>query len=128
MKPVIEKKVSSFEVRRSASDAYNAKIQRRTVGTVWTRCSSWYRVGEKNVAIFPGPLFLFWWWARAPRWEDFVARGAERWEAGRRRNRILGVLVTALLLAFSAGLSQSTFREVVLSGLTQVTTAVRSLF
>ncbi len=35
MKPVIEKKAKSFEVRLSASDEYNAKVQRRMVGTVW---------------------------------------------------------------------------------------------
>jgi len=128
MKPVIEKKATSFEVRRSANDEYNAKIQRRTVGTVWTRCTSWYRRGDKNVAIFPGPLFLFWWWARAPHWEHFIASGAERWEAERRRNRILSALVTVLLVFFSAGLSQPAFREMVLSGLAQVVTAVRSLF
>ena len=128
MEPVIEKKATSFEVRASASEAYNAKIQRRTVGTVWTRCSSWYKVGEKNVAIFPGPLFLFWWWARSPRWEHFVASGAQRWEAERRRKRILSALLAAVFLAFSAGLTQLTFQEVVLSGLTQVITAVRSFF
>jgi len=128
MKPVIEKKAKSFEVRLSASDEYNAKVQRRMVGTVWTQCRSWYQNGDKNVAIFPGPMFVFWWWARVPRWEHYIASGAGRWEAERKRSRFLGAAFTALLLVFSAGLSQPTFREVVLSGLTQAMTAVRSYF
>ena len=82
IKPVIDHKARSFEVLESACDRYNGDIQRRMGETIFTDCSSWYRAANtsgKNIAMFPGPITLFWWWSLWTRWDDYIAIGAERW-------------------------------------------------
>jgi hypothetical protein len=70
--------------------------------TVFVDCLSWYRSdgGGKNVAMFPGPISLFWWWTLWPKWEDYVAVGAERWV----KERKLWRRVLEVVAAFSVGL------------------------
>ncbi|KAI5119480.1 hypothetical protein M0805_009504 [Coniferiporia weirii] len=101
LKPIIEKKVKSFSVRAIATEAYNELIQRRLGKSVFVACTSYYRQGMtgKNFAIFPGPLMLFWWWARRPRWEDYEAYGAEAWIKERQRWKLARRLLTTGLLA-----------------------------
>ncbi|THH10701.1 hypothetical protein EW145_g1153 [Phellinidium pouzarii] len=107
LKPVIEKKVASFTVRATAADKYNELIQRRFIGSVFPSCASYYRSGMtgKHFAIFPGPIVLFWWWVRRPRWADYEVRGGEAWIRERRRRTLLRTLGMALLLAGVAGAS-----------------------
>ncbi|KAI5119486.1 hypothetical protein M0805_009510 [Coniferiporia weirii] len=101
LKPIIEKKAKSFTVRAAPTDEYNELIQRRLGESVFASCTSYYRQGRagKNFTVFPGPLTLFWWWLRRPRWADYETRGAERWIRERRRRKLLRRLVTTLLFA-----------------------------
>ncbi|KAF7360625.1 hypothetical protein MVEN_00794200 [Mycena venus] len=88
VKPILAGVVSTFSITTRATDAYNELIQARLSRSVWVQCMSWYRAGGegKVSSIFPGPMFLFAWWVRKPRWEDYKVQPAagreERW--GRR--------------------------------------------
>jgi len=114
IKPIIARKAQSFTVRDGPTDAYNASIQERIGDSVFTACASYYRssVSGKNVAIFPGPLVQFWWWLLSPRWADYQAVGAEKWERGRRRARVLNVVAAILVVAGVAGMMQPQVRAV----------------
>jgi len=49
----------SLDVKRSAEEAYNRRIQDRLARTVWTSpaCTSWYKTPSgKVVGIYPGPV------------------------------------------------------------------------
>ncbi|KAI9439244.1 FAD/NAD-P-binding domain-containing protein [Lactarius indigo] len=67
----------------AATDKYNDMLQERLDDSVWTQCASWYRAGAQGriFSTFPGPLVLFWWWLRKPRWDDFEVEGpgADAW-------------------------------------------------
>ncbi|KAI0052204.1 FAD/NAD-P-binding domain-containing protein [Auriscalpium vulgare] len=93
MKPVLSGDLASFEPTAAASDAYNSHLQRRLDASVWTQCASWYRVGAQGriFSVFPGPVALFWWWLRAPRWGDYTltGKGKAAWE---RRRKVKSVL------------------------------------
>jgi len=44
-----------MDVRGDTMQAFNEQLQQRLVGSVWTRCRSWYRADNgRNVAIWPG--------------------------------------------------------------------------
>lgn len=75
MKPVLQSRVKALEVTEKASDEYNHWLQRRLDTSVWTECSSYYRVGMngKNTVTFPGSLTLFWYITRNPKWGDFIS-------------------------------------------------------
>jgi len=81
VKPIIEGKVKSFEVKSSASAAYNQEIQVRLSKSVWTGCNSYYRSGGdgKVYATYPGPVSKFWWSTLVPRWEDYKTYGIRDW-------------------------------------------------
>jgi len=85
---VLEGKAKSFEVTDEATDKYNDWLQSRLQTSVWTDCVSYYQAGRDSktriVATFPGPVSLFWWVCRRPRWEMFHGVGAEAWERERR--------------------------------------------
>ncbi|RXW18729.1 hypothetical protein EST38_g7127 [Candolleomyces aberdarensis] len=86
VKPVVDGTAKSFEVKHEATDDYNEWLHKRLSTSVWTDCSSYYQLdgqGSKNVATFPGPVALFWWQLRKPRWEVFKAVGADAWERQR---------------------------------------------
>ncbi|GLB34847.1 putative L-lysine 6-monooxygenase (NADPH-requiring) [Lyophyllum shimeji] len=108
IKPILDGKAKSFEVTDEATNRYNTWLQNRLSLSVWTDCHSYYHVGNqkqtKIVATFPGPVALFWWFARRVRWDDFTGVGAEAWEKQRRWNTFgkRGILVG--LLALAAGL------------------------
>jgi hypothetical protein len=53
--------VRSVEVRPAAQDAFNAEMQRRMRGTVWTSgCASWYLdAGGRNSTLWPGFTWEF---------------------------------------------------------------------
>jgi len=85
IKPILAGAVRSFAVREEASEKYNSWMQKRLVRTVWNSCTSYYRRGStrgKIFATFPGPVSLFWWLARRPRYSDYEIVGGERWERG----------------------------------------------
>ncbi|KAJ6608307.1 hypothetical protein B0H10DRAFT_2303255 [Mycena sp. CBHHK59/15] len=82
VKPVIAGDIVSLEVTAAAADAYNAKIQSRLAGYIWSKCFSWYRAGNtgKITGLFPGPMFLFWWWLRHPNWAHYKVLAVGQWE------------------------------------------------
>lgn len=92
IKPIIEGNAKSFMVREDITNKYNTWLQGRLSRSVWTECISYYQAGRNSktriTATFPGPVTLFWWLARKPRWEEFEAVGAERWVAQRRFARV----------------------------------------
>jgi hypothetical protein len=45
VKPIIEGKVQSFEVKEPAFNEYNEEIQARLKKSVWMGCNSYYRLG-----------------------------------------------------------------------------------
>lgn len=71
--------------------------------SVWVDCESWYRRDKtgKNVAIFPGPVTLFWWKLRKPCWDHLICVGAEKWTRERRQGAVLKWAMASLLLAAS---------------------------
>lgn len=91
VKPILAGAVRSFAVREEASSKYNSWLQKRLVGTVWNYCNSYYRresAKGKIFATFPGPVSLFWWLARRPRYADYEVVGGDGWQ-GRERQRDL---------------------------------------
>ncbi|KAJ7645054.1 hypothetical protein DFH06DRAFT_1425707, partial [Mycena polygramma] len=76
VKPILDGLVATFDVTPAATDAYNDVIQARLARSVWVECASWYRAGGegKVSSIFPGPMLLFGWWLRTPRWADYIVR------------------------------------------------------
>ena len=56
-----EQQIATFEVRPEAIDAYNAEIQSRMAGTVWSSgCASWYLDAEgRNTTLWPDYTFRF---------------------------------------------------------------------
>ncbi|KAJ7255837.1 hypothetical protein B0H12DRAFT_1218728 [Mycena haematopus] len=73
VRPLLSNLVATFDVTPQATDAYNDILQARLAQSVWVSCHSWYRAGGegKVSSIFPGPMFLYAWWMRAPRWGDY---------------------------------------------------------
>ena len=56
MRRVLDGGHRSIEVSAEAQQHYNSDLQSRLGGSVWSRCSSWYRTDEgRIVALFPGP-------------------------------------------------------------------------
>jgi hypothetical protein len=76
IRPVIEEKARSFEIRQSTSDAYNEDLQRRLMKTTWASCRSYYRAGGSNtgkiVATFPGSLFRQWSLTRKVKFDEYT--------------------------------------------------------
>ncbi|KAF9552291.1 FAD/NAD(P)-binding domain-containing protein [Agrocybe pediades] len=77
IQPVLQNRVSSFEVTQEANDIYNKKLQTMLDGTIFTFCGSWYRVGSngKNISIFPGSALTFWYWCRNVNWDHYKVGG-----------------------------------------------------
>ncbi|MBS3959054.1 MAG: NAD(P)/FAD-dependent oxidoreductase [Xanthomonadaceae bacterium] len=62
----------AIEVRAEAMAAHNAALQARLVGSVWSRCHSWYRAGNgRIVALFPGSAAEYAAAVRVPREHDY---------------------------------------------------------
>jgi hypothetical protein len=106
MRPVIEGKARSFEVRADVSHAFNDDVQRRLGETTWSSCQSYYRAGINNtgkiIATFPGPVARLWYLTRKVRWEDYIGVGAEKWEAERKKMPNIGWWVLFPLLFVTA--------------------------
>lgn len=55
MAEVERRNAASIEVEADAQARHNAALQARLAGSVWSQCSSWYRLPDGRVgAIFPG--------------------------------------------------------------------------
>lgn len=96
IKPVLDGKAKCFEITSEATDKYNEWLQGRLQNSVWTDCMSYYRMDRrlgKIIATFPGPVALFWWLCRKPRWERYKVVDGEEWEKERRRLRMRRVVM-----------------------------------
>ncbi|KAF8643890.1 hypothetical protein AX16_008906 [Volvariella volvacea WC 439] len=110
IKPILEGKAKSFEVKVEATERYNSWLQERLDSSVWTQCNSYYQAGRESKTklafVFPGPVALFWWLCRSVQWNDFHAVGAEKWEEERRaqnaRRWALRVMVLVAVVAIWA--------------------------
>ncbi|EPQ58318.1 FAD/NAD P-binding domain-containing protein [Gloeophyllum trabeum ATCC 11539] len=117
IKPVIDGAVKSLEVSQEAFHEYNAWLQERLKNSVWTECHSYYRSDRREgkvVANFPGPMSLFWWILRKPRWNHFVLVGGESWirqQSRARRIRLLGIFVGFLALVCTGLASSDSIRQ-----------------
>ncbi|KAF8150056.1 FAD/NAD-binding domain-containing protein [Crassisporium funariophilum] len=81
VKPVLQGRVSSFEVTLKAHEAYNKNIQEKILGTVWQFCGSWYRVGGigKNISGYPFSCVTFWWRCQNVDWTHYKAVTSSHW-------------------------------------------------
>jgi hypothetical protein len=54
---------TAIEVTPRAQTSYNQEVQKRTQGTVWgSGCKSWYLdAAGRNVTLWPGFTFSYWW-------------------------------------------------------------------
>jgi hypothetical protein len=99
IKPILAGTVQSVVVREEASAKYNSWLQARLARSVWNFCDSWYRrsgADGKITATFPGPVSLFWWLARSPRYSDYEVVGGEaRWQVTELK-RTMTLLVVAV--------------------------------
>ncbi|KAJ7184662.1 hypothetical protein C8R46DRAFT_464998 [Mycena filopes] len=106
VKPVLDGLVSTFDVTTRATDAYNELIHARLARSVFVGCASWYRTGGegKISSIFPGPMLLYGWWVRRPKWADFHVKGTEEWERRVQHEKWIALLnpmhYLSLLLGF----------------------------
>jgi hypothetical protein len=105
IKPVLEGKVSSFEVTNDATNAYNKKLQNRFLDTVWVQCSSWYRSGKdgKVVNIIPYSTITYRWMLLWPNWSHYKGVRAQKWKRERFYSKLrhaFGILTLGLSLAF----------------------------
>ncbi|KAJ7684224.1 hypothetical protein DFH06DRAFT_1155057 [Mycena polygramma] len=92
VKPILDGLVSTFDVTTRATDAYNDLIHARLARSVFVECVSWYRSGGegKVTSIFPGPMFLYGWWVRQAKWEDYnVKATSDQWERKLRHEKWL---------------------------------------
>jgi cation diffusion facilitator CzcD-associated flavoprotein CzcO/acetyl esterase/lipase len=65
----------SIEVDPSAHARYNARLQARFAGTVWTQCQSWYRGPDGRItAIWPGPTREYLRGLDQTDWSEYVVR------------------------------------------------------
>jgi len=76
--PLLRNPVSaaSISVRSSAHASYNTELQAAMSTAAYTGCPpSWFRVGGKNISVFPWSHWWFWWLLRKVHWEDYIVRG-----------------------------------------------------
>jgi len=96
VKPIIEGRYKSFEVKREANDAYNNRLQKGLQETAFSECTSWYRAGDRDGRIYvtyPAPVTKFWWDTLAPKWQDYNISGIRNWSpAGRLVGFMKGLL------------------------------------
>lgn len=102
IKPVLSGLVSSFEITETATDSFNAELDKRLSQSVWTGCTSWYRVGHtgKIVSLWPGTFTEFWWRLRTVNWSHYTVVGGEKWV----RRRRVATAVKSIAAAAAVGI------------------------
>ncbi|KAI0797187.1 hypothetical protein C8Q75DRAFT_802839 [Abortiporus biennis] len=113
IKPVLQKSISSFEVTAAATDRYNKFLDSRLKGSVFTGCSSWYRVAGtgKISRILPITQVEYWWRLRNVKWNDYSIVGGDAWERRRRILRV-GKNVGVVGLVFAAIWARRNWKDV----------------
>jgi hypothetical protein len=107
VKPILDGLVSTFDVTTHATDVYNDLIQRRLARSVFVGCQSWYRTGRegKVSSIFPGPMMLYGWWLRRPRWDDYKVKSTtDQWERKLRHEKWIALFSPMHYLSLLFGL------------------------
>ncbi|KAF8921179.1 hypothetical protein CPB85DRAFT_1269723 [Mucidula mucida] len=107
IKPVIAGEITSFDVKEKICVEYNDWIQERLRHSVWSECRSYYHLDRDDksriVATFPGPVALFWWFCRRPKWRQWDIRGASTgWRKNERLWPAYEFLLSAVLVAMFA--------------------------
>jgi hypothetical protein len=102
IKPVLEGTVLSFEVTAEATNAYNKKLQKRFLSSVFVRCASWYRAGGdgKISVVFPFSTLTYRWWLLWPNWNHYKGVGADRWAKQRRQLRLKQTITLLVLVGW----------------------------
>jgi len=100
IEPVLSGSASSFTVKASHADEYNAKVQERISRSVFMQCHSWARMNGTGKVFnpFPWAMTRWWWLLRKPNWDHYVAVGAEKWVWARRRKFVKNSLKCAAIL------------------------------
>ncbi|KAG7447924.1 FAD/NAD(P)-binding domain-containing protein [Guyanagaster necrorhizus] len=114
IKPIIDGRVKSFDIKEDVCSTYNSWLQLRLASSVWTDCRSYYHVNRddhsKISAVFPGPVSLFWWMTRRPRWDHWNVVGAKTEDLHRHygQGAIMGLvsLLVSLGVAFAFSIPQ----------------------
>ncbi|THU87244.1 FAD/NAD(P)-binding domain-containing protein [Dendrothele bispora CBS 962.96] len=79
IKPILDGKIKSVEIKDNVTDEYNDWLQRRLETSVWSECNSYYHIAgtkrSKIVATFPGPVALYWWFTKQTAWNDWNVVG-----------------------------------------------------
>ncbi|KAG1806579.1 uncharacterized protein HD556DRAFT_1303011 [Suillus plorans] len=86
IEPVLTGSASSFTIKATPTDTYNAKLQEQLSHSVHVHCQSWARTNgtDKVFYPFPWPATVWWWLLRRPNWDHYIAVGAEKWVWARR--------------------------------------------
>ncbi|KAG2155030.1 uncharacterized protein EDB93DRAFT_1247986 [Suillus bovinus] len=86
IEPVLTGSASSFTIKDTPTDTYNAKIQQQLSRSVHVHCHSWARTNgtDKIFYPFPWPATVWWWLLRKPNWDHYIAVDAEKWVWARR--------------------------------------------
>lgn len=104
IEPVIKGQALSFCVKEKVCDDYNAHIQSKINSSLYDQCKAAYHSDRRgrNVAIFPFPQSVYWWYTAWVKWGDYTAVGAAKWKRSlffKRLMRMVGVLAVATSLA-----------------------------
>ncbi|KAF9533909.1 hypothetical protein CPB83DRAFT_879810 [Crepidotus variabilis] len=104
VKPILDGRTASFEVKQDVNDKFNREIQERLARSVHIS-NSWYRVNGvgKNIAIWPGSGLEYWRNVRKVNWLDFDVRNNEG--AFVRLSNGFGWMSTTVSVVLVAGLS-----------------------
>ncbi|KAG1809003.1 hypothetical protein EV424DRAFT_1543235 [Suillus variegatus] len=112
IEPVLTGSASSFTVKATPTDTYNAKLQERLSRSVHVHCFSWRRTNGTGKVFhsFPWLTTVFLWLLRKPNWDHYTAVGAEKWVWARRRKAVKNILkctaVLTLLWSYISGSAQ----------------------
>ncbi|KAG1892206.1 hypothetical protein F4604DRAFT_1875601 [Suillus subluteus] len=113
--PVLTGSASSFTIKATPTDVYNAKLQEELSRSVHVHCYSWARTNgtDKVFYPFPWPSTVWWWLLRRPNWDHYMAVGAKKWVWARRMKAVKKFLkcsaVLMLLWSYISGSAQRTW-------------------
>jgi hypothetical protein len=118
-KPVLYKELDSVDVTEKAMTRFNTWIQKCIDNSVFTQCTSWYRIGQTGrvAQIWPSAVVQFWWMTLWVKWGDYTTQGKRKgsWLFRRRSATVLRYLLmtSVVFLAGAVGTGRLTRNEVV---------------
>lgn len=103
IEPVIKGQAIAFCVKEQACEDYNNHIQSKINGSLYDQCKAAYHADRRgrNVAIFPFPQCIYWWYTAWVKWGDYTAIGAGKWKRNmflKKLMRVASVLAVAMSL------------------------------